>query len=533
MPFVAAVLRTALTTRCSPFAQAGFFPLLVAPAALLAASAGVFCRIAFPARARWLAAYVLLLLASIAWTVWPLVLGPQVFAFNFFVGWFPGPLYDEALRVAPALGWFQLETVLWAAVLGTLAAALFPAPGPAHARHRARVLAALAILGVAIAGLEMGAVRLGFRSSDAAVRSALGGRTETEHAEIVYPREKPPEEVERLRRDVEFRLAQLSRFFGAPPATVRVYVFRSPEEKQRWVGAGGTQFAKPWLGSVFLNDAPFPHPTLKHELAHLAAGAFGSRPFRVTSRWGLPIMGVVEGVAVAADDPSGELTLHAWAAGMRRQGLMPDLRTLLGPAGFWSAAPARAYTAAGSFLRYLQETNGTERLQRLLPHGDFTAAYGRSLDALVAEWERMLDALPLDESAVNRAFARFRAPSLFRRACAREVAGLAEEAHAPRLEQPGAIAPAAPGVRAATARRAGLPARRGDAPPPHRPRRGGRRGARARRHPGLGAAQPRGAGGARPGGSRLEPGRSPVGRRLAPAGRRRCAPAATSSGRRR
>ena len=101
----------------------------------------------------------------------------------------------------------------------------------------------------------------------------LGGRTETEHAEIVYPREKPAEEVERLRRDVEFRLAQLAQFFGAPPASVRVYVFRSPEEKQRWVGAGGTQFAKPWLGSVFVNDAPFPHPALKHELAHAGSRA--------------------------------------------------------------------------------------------------------------------------------------------------------------------------------------------------------------------------------------------------------------------
>ena len=40
----------------------------------------------------------------------------------------------------------------------------------------------------------------------------------------------------------------------------------------------------------------------------------------------------------------------------------------------------------------------------------------------------MLDGLPLDESAVNRAFARFRHPSLFRRPCARQVAALAEEA---------------------------------------------------------------------------------------------------------
>jgi hypothetical protein len=435
VPFLAAVLRTVLTSPCNPFAQAGFFPLMVLPAAFLAAAAGAFCRTAFPSRGRGIALYVLLLLASVAWTVWPLVLGPQVFAFNFFVGMFPGPLYDEALRIPASLLWFRLATVLWALALGTCAAAVFPAPGPAHPRHRSRILGVLALLAVSITALEVNAVRLGFRSSDSAVRAALGGRTESEHAEIIFPREKPPEEVERLRRDVEFRLAQLGTFFGAPPATVRVVVFRSAEEKQRLVGAGGTQFAKPWLGSVYLNDAPFPHPTLKHELAHVAAGAFGSGPFRVTSRWGLPLMGVVEGVAVAADDSPGELTLHAWAAGMRRQGLMPDLRGILG-AGFWGTAPARAYTAAGSFLRFLRDTQGTERLQKLLAHGDFAGVYGRSLDTLVAEWERMLDGLPLDESAVNRAFARFRQPSLFHRPCAREVAELADEARSLTTSNP-------------------------------------------------------------------------------------------------
>src|SRR4029079_11588621 len=99
VPFLVAVLRAVLTTRCDPFAQAAFFPLLVLPAGLLAAAAGTFCRTAFPARSLAIALYVLLLLASLAWTVWPVVLGPQVFAFNFFLGMFPGPLYDEALRI--------------------------------------------------------------------------------------------------------------------------------------------------------------------------------------------------------------------------------------------------------------------------------------------------------------------------------------------------------------------------------------------------------------------------------------------------
>ena len=89
VPFLAAVLRAVLTTRCDPFAQAAFFPLLVLPAGFLAAAAGAFCRTAFPVRARAVALYVLLLLASVAWTVWPVVRGPQVFAFNFFLGMFP------------------------------------------------------------------------------------------------------------------------------------------------------------------------------------------------------------------------------------------------------------------------------------------------------------------------------------------------------------------------------------------------------------------------------------------------------------
>ena len=101
------------------------------PAALLAAATGAFCRTAFPP-GRALALYVLLLLASVAWTAWPLVLGPQVFVFNFFIGMFPGPLYDEALRVPASLLWSRLETVLWAV-------ALEPAPRPSFPRPVRRI----------------------------------------------------------------------------------------------------------------------------------------------------------------------------------------------------------------------------------------------------------------------------------------------------------------------------------------------------------------------------------------------------------
>jgi len=427
-PFLAAVAFTLLDTPCNPWAQAGIYPLLVVPSALVAAAAGVLSRTVFPRRLGTGCLAALLFLAAGAWTLWPLAVGPQVFAYNFFLGWFPGPLYDEALRIPAALVWFRLETVLWAAILALWAMLLFVAPGRSNAGVKRRVLPLLGLSLLGVGLLEAHAVDLGFRAAEAHLQEALGGHAETAHAELFFPAEKPAEQVERLRRDVEFRWEQVSQFLGGAPAEkVRVYVFRSAAEKGRLIGAWQTQVTKGL--AVYLNDAPFPHPALEHELVHALASRFGSGPFGTTARFGLvPVMGVVEGVAAAAEETRGELPLHAWAAAMRRQKLMPDVRELLRPDGFYLSAPERAYTVTGSFIRWLRETYGAPKLQLLLARADFPGVYGRPLDALATEWERMLDGLQLDERSVNRAFAKFRGGSVFSRRCAREVAGLSARA---------------------------------------------------------------------------------------------------------
>ena len=431
-PFLAATLYAWLGTQCDPFALVGFYPLLTVPSALLASGVGVVCGLATRRAGRGLLLYFGLVLLSLCVTVWPIVFGPQVFAFNAFLGHLPGPLYDEVLTVSPALLWFRLETfALLAGVLALGELCLEPGTarlGRPRARGGAITLLVLALLAVGL--IEGHATALGLRMTDTALRERLGGERQTEHFDFIYPRGLPREDVERQARDLEFRYLQLARFFGgAPEGRLRVWLYRTDAEKQALVGAGRTQFAKPWRQELHINGRDYPHPTLKHELAHVMAAPWGSGPFRVTTRLGLwPLMGVIEGMAVAADNPlQGELTLDEWAAGMRRQKLAPDIRKLVGPEGFYQSAPARAYTLVGSFLRYLADTHGAEKLRALYAHADFEAAYGQSLDALATAWERHLDALPLDEATVNRAFQRFRTGSLFARACAREVARLQEE----------------------------------------------------------------------------------------------------------
>ncbi len=432
-PFLVATLFALVRTSCDPFALVGFYPLLAVPSAVLASAAGVFCGFATRRWGRAVLLYLGLLLLSGLATGLPIVFGPQVYAFNHFLGHLPGPLYDEALAVSSSLLWFRLETLLLALLLWGVTALTLEVPeGRLRRLHpRPGLLSLVGLCAALVLILEARATDLGTRMTDTALAEKLGGQRETEHFELFYPRGKPREEVERLARDMEFRYAQLSRFLGgAPEGRIRVWLYGSDEEKQALVGAGRTQYAKPWRQELHINERRFPHATLKHELAHVMAAPAGSGFFRVTTRFGVyPLMGIIEGMAVAADDPvRGELTLHEWAAGMRRQELAPDIRKLVGPEGFYQSAPARAYTLVGSFLRHLADTYGPEKLRAVYAHGDFESTYGRSLDALATEWEQMLDALPLDEAAVSRAFQRFRTGSLFTRACAREVARLQDEA---------------------------------------------------------------------------------------------------------
>jgi hypothetical protein len=432
-PFLASTLFASLRTACDPFELVAFFPLLTLPSALLASASGVLCGFWAKRPGRAVGLHALLVLLSAIPTAWPIVFGPQVYAFNHFLGHLPGPLYDEALVVTPALGWFRLETLLWAWVLAGLAATLLDTGSGRLGRSGLSSwrLAGLALPLSAIILMETRAPELGLRMTDGYLAEELGGVRDTEHFRLHYPRGKKREDVDRMARDMEFRWMQTQRFLGvAPTERIRVWLYKDEKQKQQLVGAGRTQYAKPWRAELHIQDKPFPHSTLHHELAHVMAAPAGGGFFGVTTRLGVwPLMGVIEGLAVAADGPvQGDLTLHQWAAGMRRQGLAPDMRKLMGPEGFYQSAPARAYTVAGSFLLYLAETYGAQKLRTVYAHADFQEAYGRPLGELVSEWERHVDGLPLDEASVARAFARFRTGSLFTRACAREVARLAESA---------------------------------------------------------------------------------------------------------
>jgi hypothetical protein len=437
LPLLIGLGNAARVRNCSLAAGLGFFALLPLPSALFAATAGVVAGVATPNRRRGRLLAFALPVASIVWTLLRLYRDPPVFAFDPFGGYFPGPIYDEALRPPITLLLFRVANAVWAATAIVLALGV-TSYGRDPRRWRPALLAAALPLLAASIVLYANGGRMGFHVTRADLARVLNRSETTEHFVIHYvsgskSRTDAALEVE----DLEFRYQQLVETFGVEPKLpITVWGFPDGALKKALVGAGDTLYAKPWTREMFVQEQ-FPSKRLRHEMAHIFAGAFGDPFFGVALGWRwtpLPhpvlAMGLVEGIAEAADagDPWGDATIHQEAAAMIAAGLAPPLADVVG-AGFSTLAGARAYTIAGSFSAFLLGTHGADKLRALYRSaGNFSDVYRVPLSDLEREWRHFLAGQPLTKQERAHATEEFRRGAIFGRVCARELAARVAEA---------------------------------------------------------------------------------------------------------
>jgi hypothetical protein len=437
LPLLLGLVNAARVRNCSLGAGLAFFALLPLASVLYASAAGVLAGLVAvrPRRARFLA--FALPAVSIVWTLLRLYRDPPVFAFDPFGGYFPGPIYDEALRPPLTLLLFRVANAVWVATAIALALAA-GGRGCDPRRWRPGATAAALPLLVASIALYAGGGRLGYHIQRHDLERALDQTETTPHFVIHYlTGSKSRTEVALEVEDLEFRYQQLTNTFGMEPKLpITIWDFPNGAVKKALVGAGETLYAKPWTREVFVQER-FPSTRLRHEMAHVFAGSFGDPFFGVALawRWGpLPhpmlAMGLVEGVAEAAtaDDPTGDATIHQEAAAMIAAGLAPPLSAVVG-AGFSTLAGARAYTLAGSFSAFLLATRGADKLRALYHSaGNFSDVYRVPLADLEREWRQYLNRLPLTARERAHATEAFRRPAIFSRVCARELAARVAEA---------------------------------------------------------------------------------------------------------
>jgi tetratricopeptide (TPR) repeat protein len=231
------------------------------------------------------------------------------------------------------------------------------------------------------------------------------------------------EQIEQLGRLHEYYYSKLSHNLNVQ-SQVRIvsFLYSSPEEKGKLIGAGRTDIAKPWLRQIHINLTDV-EAGLKHEMAHILAGEFGWSPLKISHNSGL-----VEGIAVAVgdnvwyDEPLDRAAALVFAAGVN-----PDMESLFSFSGFAKVNAGVSYALAGSFCKFLIDSFGIDQFKKLYYSGDFVLTYNRALPSLLTDWRTILHRQQFTTDDSIKAQYLFRRSSIFGKECARVIANVNSE----------------------------------------------------------------------------------------------------------
>lgn len=350
---------------------------------------------------------------------------PQVYFFNHVWGGWPGPIYDEIVRVDGSAVFFRLLTLLWTVLL-------WQVPSLTEDRFSMWIVALSAI------ALAFGYTQLaefGVISPRSHLQQQLGGHKTTDHFELYYDRELYSSyEIERLAEEHEFYYGQISERLNLPErdSTNRIesYLYGHPWQKKRLVGAKFTSYVPIWLEQDQLHIARQQIAgSLKHELVHVLAKQFGNNLFN--GSWSI---GLVEGVAVAiAGGPSPTSTIDQMVVSEKPYPDAEALRRAFSLRGFYGGRSGVNYTTSGSFVQFLMRNYPVTTLKEAYRKGSIAKAYDESWDELANGWHRHLDTVEVDSVDRRVASRIFGIPSLFEQECPHVVSGFA--AHWDRYRQ--------------------------------------------------------------------------------------------------
>jgi tetratricopeptide (TPR) repeat protein len=372
-------------------------------------------------------AFIVLFCLILAHIPYVTLLRPQIFAFNPVVGCFPGITYDESMNVLRRLLIYRLGTTAATVVIAACAVWLWArkqrSPERDTPERTVPEFILLALFVPFITVLFFFSDRIGLSSSEDFIREKLGGTYRTAHCEIVYPPGTWKREyVEQIGMLQEYYYEQLAGFFQVHPAErMTMFFYADPDQKEKLIGASGTDISKPWLRQSHINAADAEH-VLKHEMAHLFAAEFGWSPLRIAKNSGL-----IEGAAVAADGVWYEDSLHRTAALVFASGVPIDAASVFDSFGFAVSSAGTSYALAGSFCSFLIDSYGVEKFKELYAAGSFRSVYGRECSALAADWEKFIRRQTVSPADSVKARFFFKRESIFQKECARVIANFNQE----------------------------------------------------------------------------------------------------------
>ncbi|MCP4197351.1 MAG: hypothetical protein GY762_09385 [Proteobacteria bacterium] len=442
LPLCIALLNGFIEPPCNQLEGFQFYLAMPVCSIVIAVTIGLVAGLVTPGAITASILWFILFAATFAGAIYSFYSTPAVYVFGPLFGYFPGVLYDELVHFEVRLVTYRVVTLVQSTLLlAVMSWLLDPATLKLSLRRffgRPKAGLTSFVLLIAVALAYLSGPYLGHRTTRENIEKSLNYTVSDGKLDLFFPSDTNAQLVSSLFDDAVFSLHQVEQYLNLQAnKQIAIFFFKNSDHKSAAMGAGKTSVAKPWRREIYVTIQKPPHTVLRHELVHALTARLGQGPFAVAGRLNgyLPNPALIEGIAVAAGGPTSDLTIHQWAAAMKKLELLPDLSSLFG-LGFLGRNASSAYTAAGSFCDWIHGKFGAAALKQAYRTGSFEQATHRNVDELEKGWHRFLNTTTLVDEDMAAARHRFDRPAPLKKVCVHEVARLIRKAgHYANMQQ--------------------------------------------------------------------------------------------------
>ena len=384
-----------------------FYLVITVPSVILGSATGLLAFTFFNKFRVWI--FILITILIIAIPLFEFYYNPQVFFFNPVFGFFPGTIYDEGIKVTAKLVLYRiLNLVFFGSIILLLLQNLnknFP-----------KIITAIYIIVLSLLFVYLSPT-FGFSTTNNSLQKVLSVNFKTAHFDIYFSNNISNNLVKEIALEHEYDYEKLTNIFKLHPGNrITSYVFNSNEQKGKYFGSVNADVAKPWLNQIYISADSYDQ-TLRHELAHVFTAGFGTGIFKVADDLN-PAM--IEGAAVAASPFYNENTIHYMAKLAYQSGYKIKIEHLFSGLNFFSSVSSLSYIYAGSFSKFLIDTYGVYKFEKLYSNMNFNEVYNKPVKEITKAYYDFLDSVQVRRN-MNKANYYFGRQTIFQKVCPRYI----------------------------------------------------------------------------------------------------------------
>lgn len=377
IPFTISVIKSFLTMFCSFIDGLIFYLLIVYTSIIFGILLSMIISVLIQKYKKVLFLGIFILIALI--TVLEIYFLPQVYFYSPLIGFFPGNIYDEGL--SPDLKLFLHQFIVIAFSISVIYILL--KKKDLLELHKRKLIFGFIL---AIILFQFISPYLGFTTTFSKLESVLPNKVQLEIITLHYDK-IDSSEAKFIALNQEYYFEELTTTLKTKPSKkIDVYLFNNREQKKKYFGAGNADIAKPWQYSVYISADSWQN-TLKHELVHVFSAEFGTGIFRLASGFNAAL---IEGMAESVEGISNDISIQELTALAFNNGYRVDIKSLFSGLNFFKSNSALGYFYSGTFISYLTNKFGIEKVKGFYSKGDFEKVYGSNLETEQKNFEMTL-----------------------------------------------------------------------------------------------------------------------------------------------